>query len=634
MNINFKGTRWFKCDLHLHTTASKCFQDQTVTADQWVQRAIEQGLNCVAVTDHNTGLGVDEIKTAAIGKDLIVFPGVEITCDPSKVHLLILFDVTKTSADIRDFLVRADIRAEDFGKQDAATIKSIFDIAELATTDGALVIPAHIDEYNGLGSVSVGNLKRFFSEFNINAVQVVHKEFLNPSLQTTRNTELKVLLNDYYSNPNPAIDDTVVKEWFTPVRYALENKLAILTFSDNPHEAKNPKHGLSGIGSRYTWIKMDERPTLEGLRQAFLLPTFRVKNDFVSPSIPYQLPDLWFKSITVFDSIIGGSPIPLKVDFNPQLNTIIGGRGSGKSSILRFIRGLFNQTSDISQLQEILQDHNDFYRREEGRPKKGVLKDSTKIEIEFVRNSILHKLIALNIKSSVNQVITIDKYDDLTNSWIRIEDDGYINFFEFEHYSQKQIYEIAQEPNSLRERIDNAISEVAVLHQEKEVIKRSFFEKSTSIRTIQQQISGKGKLQTEIRDLESNIALYVLISDNGVGVKGLIISKNPIALGENLESEKTFKNAEARISYAWALHHQGKPEVAEKIFQDMNKPFSNFKHRVAYGAFLSATSRKPEAKVLLEGLFEEFEHMSGPERKLHRDVNRDARNLYNSLSQK
>lgn len=128
--------------------------------------------------------------------------------------------------------------------------------------------------------------------------------------------------------------------------------------------------------------------------------------------------------------------------------------------------------------------------------------------------------------------------------------------------------------------------------------------------------------------------------DPGVRMKlleALFMAKSyeqAIALGEKLEGEKTFKNAEARISYAWALHHLGKPEVAEKIFQDMNKPFSNFKHRVAYGAFLSATSRKPEAKVLLEGLFEEFEHMSGPERKLHRDVNRDARNLYNSLSQK
>ena len=128
MSIDYKGTRWYKCDLHLHTPASKCFQDQTVTPEQWVERALEQGLNCVAITDHNTGLGIDEIKAVAVGKNLTVFPGVEITCDPSKVHLLILFDPSKTSADIRDFLVRADIKAEEFGKQEASTIKSIFDI--------------------------------------------------------------------------------------------------------------------------------------------------------------------------------------------------------------------------------------------------------------------------------------------------------------------------------------------------------------------------------------------------------------------------------------------------------------------------------------------------------------------------
>lgn len=107
-----------------------------------------------------------------------------------------------------------------------------------------------------------------------------------------------------------------------------------------------------------------------------------------------------------------------------------------------------------------------------------------------------------------------------------------------------------------------------------------------------------------------------------------------IMLGEKLESEKTFKNAESRFLYAWALHYQGESEAAEKVFQDLNKPFTNFKHRVEYGAFLATTSKKPEANVLLEQLLEEFEHMSGPERKLHRDVNREARNLYSSLAQK
>lgn len=48
--IEFKGSKWYKCDLHLHTTASKCFADRTVTPEQWVDRAIEQGLHFVSLS--------------------------------------------------------------------------------------------------------------------------------------------------------------------------------------------------------------------------------------------------------------------------------------------------------------------------------------------------------------------------------------------------------------------------------------------------------------------------------------------------------------------------------------------------------------------------------------------------------
>lgn len=60
-----RGNRWYKCDLHIHTIASQCFRDRSVTAEQWVNRCIEQGLDCVAITDHNTGNSIDEYKKVA-----------------------------------------------------------------------------------------------------------------------------------------------------------------------------------------------------------------------------------------------------------------------------------------------------------------------------------------------------------------------------------------------------------------------------------------------------------------------------------------------------------------------------------------------------------------------------------------
>ena len=45
---------------------------------------------CIAITDHNDYRGIDEIKQLCEENDIIAFPGVELSCDSSKVHLLIL----------------------------------------------------------------------------------------------------------------------------------------------------------------------------------------------------------------------------------------------------------------------------------------------------------------------------------------------------------------------------------------------------------------------------------------------------------------------------------------------------------------------------------------------------------------
>jgi ABC-type cobalamin/Fe3+-siderophores transport system ATPase subunit len=527
--IQYKGTRWFKCDLHLHTTASKCFEDESVTPEQWVNKVLEQGLDCVAVTDHNTGEMIDAIKTAASGTGLTVFPGVEITCDTSKVHLLVIFDITKTTNDINDFLILCGISRDKFAEPTASTQQTIFDVSRKALESGAIVIPAHIDEHNGLSTISPANLNSFFDLPNINSVQIVHKDFLNPSLQTNDNTVLKTYLNAYYNNPSPEIDYAKIADWHRPAKIALDKNIAITTFSDNPHEPQLSKHGLNGIGSRYTWIKMDEKPTLEGLRQAFLLPDFRVKNDIISSNTPYKTPELWIKSITIKDTIVTDSASPLVIEFSPQLTTIIGGRGSGKSSILRFIRGLFNRTADLSELKEILVDQSEFYKQNEQRSQKGVLKDSSIVEVEFIRNKVLHRIIASGITNSASQTITISKFNSATSSWTLEEADGYLDFFEYEQYSQKQIFEIAQEPNSLRERIDKSISRMDELKNGREIIKKLFLQKSASIRTIQQQILGKGKLQTEIKDLDDRIKLF-----QQSGIASLFSSKERFAAQQGI----------------------------------------------------------------------------------------------------
>ena len=59
----------------------------------------------------------------------------------------------------------------------------------------------------------------------------------------------------------------------------------------------------------------------------------------------------------------------IKVSFNPQMTTIIGGRGSGKSSIIRTIAGAMNSFSG-EKLNVISQEQNSFYK-ENGKSKSG-----------------------------------------------------------------------------------------------------------------------------------------------------------------------------------------------------------------------------------------------------------------------
>ncbi len=510
-SISFKGTRWLKCDLHLHTPASQCFTDQTVTPEQWVNRALEVGLNCVAITDHNTGGWIDQIKQAAEGKDLVVFPGTELTCSDSKIHLLILFDTDKSQSNVEDFLIRAKIRRSEFGDQKAKTNENLETIVKLADEEGGLVIPAHIDEYNGLSFAGAQIRQDFLEMPQIHAVQVVHKQFLNRKLRIKKNEALEEYLNEYYETLKtqaPRITENLYSSWFAVVQESIDRHKAILTFSDNPHSMGDARHGLWGIGSRFTWIKMDEKPNLESLRQALLLPKFRIRNDFDCPESPYRRPQLWIKQLSVKNTEIASPPSqndPLWVDFSPQMTTVIGGRGSGKSSILRFIRGAMNRVDDLSNLKYIKEDQERFFKLKDKKDRQGVLSKDSSIIIEFCRNNQYHRITTTGFKKGSFIQPIVERWNAEKQSFETVEEEGFIDFFEFEIFSQKQIYAIAQEPNALRERIDSAIPKVRQLKVRLEALRYKFFEQSAKIRTIQQRISGKGRVMTTIKDLENQL---------------------------------------------------------------------------------------------------------------------------------
>lgn len=491
------GTKWFKCDLHLHTPASECFADRTVTAQKWVDAAIKADLDCVAVTDHNTGSWIDSIKDAAKSTSLTVFPGTEITCSDAKVHLLILFDVAATSQTVGDFLIRAGIDRKSFGQQDAKTNEKLQAIVELAQKEGALVIAAHIDEYNGICQAGYDIQKDFLKLAGLNGVQLVHESLRDKQTKIESNSELQKYFKDYYAKEVPI---EVIKSWYKTAQLAIAAGNTILTFSDNPSAPQSAKHGIWGIGKRYSWIKMDQQPNLESLRHALLLPVFRVRCDFDSKEAPYSSPAHWVRQISVEGTRLNS--VPISLNFSPQMTTIIGGPGSGKSSVFRCVRGTFGFVGDLESHPILKKEQDDFFKSWDKRKKLGVLEDQSKISVILKRGEKAFRV------SYQDGDSTIEEWDNKKDQFQDVSDHCDLSDFNLEIFSQKQIFSIAQSPEALRERIDSSTKTIADLKGKEKESKALFKAKGAEIRSLQVKLANKPKLEKEIKELTQQIQSY------------------------------------------------------------------------------------------------------------------------------
>lgn len=89
------------CDLHTHST----FSDGKLTPTQIVEEARDMGLGAVALTDHNTSLGLTEFMEAGKRLGVHTIAGTEIstTYNRHEVHLVALFVPEERYDDITEY---------------------------------------------------------------------------------------------------------------------------------------------------------------------------------------------------------------------------------------------------------------------------------------------------------------------------------------------------------------------------------------------------------------------------------------------------------------------------------------------------------------------------------------------------
>ncbi len=160
----------YRSELHVHTVLSPCAGVEMIPP-LIVSEALENGIQLIAITDHNASANIPAVMEAAQGTGLVVLPGMELQTK-EEVHLLCLFDtleqVATWQAKVDTLLPNLPNNIEYFGEQfvvdstgefirreerlllNSANI-TLDEAAAQVTALGGLAIPAHIDrQANGL----------------------------------------------------------------------------------------------------------------------------------------------------------------------------------------------------------------------------------------------------------------------------------------------------------------------------------------------------------------------------------------------------------------------------------------------------------------------------------------------------
>lgn len=338
-----KGARFYRTDLQVHSPRDPNWQgarpktegERIAWAKALVEACRKTALDAIAITDHHETVMYPYVRAAADAETddtgnpvdperrVVVFPGMELTL-ALPCQALLLFD--------------ADLPAE-----------------LLALLPGALGLPQPNPAADvGEQAKPLGLNHPNDVEDRLNAHATLKGRFIVlPHVQEGgHKTIIRAGFNQHYQRcygVGGYVDGDIPKEG-TGARKILDgldpnygNKpMGVFQTSDSR------RADFSTLGKHSSWVKWS-RPTAEALRQSCLARQSRIRHE--APKNP---------AIVIERVEVSASKFLGKLDLfvNPQYNALIGGRGTGKSTLLEYIRwALCAPTALADDGEEVLPDY-------------------------------------------------------------------------------------------------------------------------------------------------------------------------------------------------------------------------------------------------------------------------------------
>ncbi len=489
---SYPGARWWKFDFHTHTPASRdtaawqraADTPEEMTPEKWLLQFMAAEINCVAVTDHNSGEWIDRLKNAyqqmkaqadrgqapAGFRELTLFPGVEVSVQGG-IHVLAILEPTATKGDIDTLLgtVRYQGTKGDSDGVTGAGLQDVLDVL-LQSSSPCVPIPAHADGPKGLLRCDPGTRR-----------SVVDANTLKQALEPDG-----ILAVECYNDSSH----------FPECVAALEKRFARVLGSDC-HDFD----GDRAPGSNFTWVKM-AHPTLEGLRLALLDGNgVSIRRSDEGPFDPNRRPAHTIEAIEIENARYMGNGQAARVELSPFFTAIIGGRGTGKSTLVHGLRLAAGRSQELPIGSEPQRQFEAFRKVYKGRNGDGALRDNTTVHVDWRHEDRRYRLSwgaagsTIEVQEEGNGRFTPSSSQAVTPER-----------FPLRIFSQGQVAALAGEG---RKNLLSIIDEAAGVETHKKALaeaQRTFFAQRARLRELEGRLAELPEVERRIEEADRKLA--------------------------------------------------------------------------------------------------------------------------------
>ena len=296
------GARFYRCALQVNPFAyqgryskQSAFNNEEDYNAAIIAACQKNKIEAIAVTDHYRVGDSKKLVAAAREAGIFVFGGFE-AASKDGVHFLCLYDPNKDN--------RLERFIGEFGVHDHNVLsptgsKDCLELLSCVRKQGGIAIAAHVAADNGLLATLEGQ----------------------PCINAWRSPDLYACALPGPVDEAPQNVKQILKN--KNADYKREIPITIINASDVDSPADLDKSNAT------CFIKMSEL-SVEGLRQAFLDPKSRIRLNADAPPEPHTE----FIAMAWEGGFLDGSSLR----FNGNLNVLVGGRGTGKSTIIESLR--------------------------------------------------------------------------------------------------------------------------------------------------------------------------------------------------------------------------------------------------------------------------------------------------------